>query len=156
LRKSTTARLVSCLAAALLLASCATSKVLRPPAPPDTDWSKAGTATVKLADFEFQPENLVLKARQPIRLVLVNTGSGEHDFSAPDFFSAVMYRPGSVVGAEGHIVVPEGQTKEVDIMPIAAGTYDLECTEFLHSLLGMSGKIAVTDDNGQSPLPLDK
>ena len=141
-------KLVLCLAAALLLASCATTKILRSPAPPDIDWSKADTVTVKLADFEFQPEHVALKVRAPIHLVLVNTGSGEHDFSAPAFFSAVMYRPGSVVGPDGHIVVPEGQTKEVDILPIADGTYDLTCTEFLHSLFGMTGSIEVTGDPG--------
>jgi len=149
-------RLGACLSLGLLLASCAETKTLRPPAPPDTDWSKAETVTVKLADFAFQPETVVLKVRQPIHLVLTNTGSGEHDFSAPAFFSAVMYRPGSIVAPDGDIVVPEGQTKSVDILPIAHGTYDLECTEFLHSLLGMSGKIEVQGDESQSPLTLDK
>ena len=150
-----TANGISLLAAALLLASCAGTKVLRSPAPSDTDWSKAETVTVKLADFEFQPEKLQLKVRQPIHLVLVNTGSGEHDFSAPGFFSAVMYGPGSVVAPNGDIVVPEGQTKSVDILPIAGGTYDLTCTEFLHSLFGMNGKIEVEAGNGQTPLTLN-
>ena len=136
------------IAMALLLASCSTTKVLRPPAPTDVDWSSAQTVTVKLADFEFQPERVALKVRQPIKLVLVNTGSDVHDFSAPEFFSAVMYRPGSVVGPDGRIEVAEGKSAEVDIVPIAEGTYDLTCTEFLHALFGMTGKIEVTGDSG--------
>jgi len=136
------------LAMALLIASCSSTKVLRSPAPLDTDWSGAETVTVKLADFEFQPEHVALKVRRPIRLILVNTGSDIHDFSAPEFFSAVMYRPGAVVGPDGRIEVAEGQSKEVDIVPIAEGSYDLECTEFLHSLFGMTGKIEVTRDSG--------
>ena len=153
--RSTIVRLGSCSLVALLLASCVGTSALRPPAPPDTDWGKAETVTVRLADFEYQPEKLQLKVRQPIHLVLVNTGSGEHDFSAPAFFSAVMYGPGSVVAPNGDIVVPEGQTKSVDILPIAGGTYDLECTEFLHSLFGMTGKIEVDAGNGQTPLTLN-
>lgn len=132
---------------ALFLAACGTpDKIVRAPAPPDIDWNKADTMTVKLSDFEFSPDHLSLRVRTPVRLVLVNDGSGDHDFSAPEFFQAVMYRPGSVVSAKGNIMVGENQTKEVDLLPIATGTYKLECTEFLHRLFGMTGTIQVTGE----------
>ena len=143
----------ACLALGLatLLTACSTSKTaLRAPAPPDTDWSKAETMTVKLTDFDFAPSHLSLKVRTPLRLILVNDGSGDHDFSAPEFFQAAMYRPGSVVSEKGNIVVAEKETKEVDLMPIATGKYKLECTEFLHSLFGMTGSIDVVGEPSPS------
>ena len=79
----------------------------------------------------------------PIRLILVNDGSGQHDFSAPDFFAAASYRGGSAP-AHGKVVVAKGQTKEVDLVPGVPGKYDLECTEFLHAIFGMTGNISVT------------
>jgi len=142
-------RLASSVTALLLLASCGTpQQVVRSPAPPDTDWNSAQTVTVKLSDFEFTPEHLNLRVRAPIRLVLVNDGSDEHDFAAPAFFSTVMYRPGNMVPADGKIIVAKGATKEVDILPVDAGTYEVECTELLHSLFGMTGAITVADASG--------
>ena len=131
--------------ALLMLGACASEKVVRSPAPPDTDWSQARTLTVKMTDFEFSPSHISLPVRVPIRLTLVNEGTDDHDFSAPTFFSAVMYRPGSVVSDKGNIELAQGQRIEVDILPVAVGTYKLDCTEFLHSMLGMTGKIEVTD-----------
>lgn len=130
----------------LVAAWSTTEKTLGAPPSQDTDWSKADTMTVKLSDFEFSPAYLGLRVGTPVRLVLVNEGSGEHDFSAPEFFSAVIYRPGSMVPAEGRIEVPKNETKEVDLLPLTAGSYKLKCTEFLHSLFGMRGTIEVTGE----------
>jgi uncharacterized cupredoxin-like copper-binding protein len=142
-------RLAPAVLTVVLLASCSnTEQAVRAPAPPDTGWDGAQTVTVKLSDFKFTPENLNLRLRAPVRLVLVNDGSDEHDFAAPAFFSAVMYRPGNMVPADGRIIVAKGATKEIDVLPVAAGTYDLECTEFLHTLFGMTGSITVAAVSG--------
>jgi plastocyanin len=115
----------------------------------DIDWSKAETVTVKLTDFEYSPAYLRFHAGRPIHLILVNKGTGRHDFSAPEFFSAVTVRPGSSAPVDGTIDVAKNETKEVDLLPVTTGSYKLECTHFLHSLFGMHGMIEVVA--GQAP-----
>ena len=46
-----------------------------------------------------------------------------------------------------NIALKEKQTVELDLVPTASGKYPLECTEFLHSMFGMTGSIEVA---GQS------
>ena len=115
----------------------------------DTDWSKAETVTVKLTDFEFSPAYLRFHAGAPVRLVIVNEGTGGHDFSAPEFFSAVTYGPGGSAPAEGAIEVAKNETKEVDLLPVAAGSYKLKCRHFMHNMFGMHGVIEVVGGQAQ-------
>jgi len=115
----------------------------------DIDWSKAETVTVKLTDFEYSPAYLRFHAGIPVRLILINQGTGKHDFSAPEFFSAVTLRPGSSAPAEGGIDVAKNETKEVDLLPVATGSYKLKCTHFLHSMFGMHGVIEVVGGQAQ-------
>jgi plastocyanin len=115
----------------------------------DIDWSKAETVTVKLTDFEYSPAYLRFHTGSPVRLILVNQGTGKHDFSAPEFFSAVTLRPGSSAPAEGTIDLAKNETKEVDLLPVATGNYKLKCTHFLHSLFGMHGVIEVVGGPAQ-------
>ena len=112
-------------------------------ASPDVDWTRAETIRVTLTDFEFGPENIAMRAGAPIRLLLVNSGSGRHDFSAPDFFASSAFRPGAPLPDKGRVAVREGQTAELDLIPEKAGSYKLECTEFLHAMFGMTGNITV-------------
>lgn len=104
----------------------------------------AQTASVTLSNFAFEPEHLHLKAGAPVRLRLVNDSSGAHDFSAPAFFAASSFPPGSAPPADGGIDVPSHQTVEIDLIPRTPGTYRLRCTHFLHGLFGMHGTIEVT------------
>ena len=115
----------------------------------DIDWSKAETVTVKLTDFEYSPAYLRFHAGSPVRLILINQGTGKHDFSAPEFFSAVTFRPGTPAPAEGGIDVAKNETKEVDLLPVATGSYKLKCTHFLHSVFGMHGVIEVVGGQAQ-------
>jgi uncharacterized cupredoxin-like copper-binding protein len=114
-------------------------------APASIDWSAARTVTVRLTDFDFVPSDLTFGSAQPVKLMLVNDGSGVHDFSAPAFFAAASLRQGSAAPAGGKVSVSKGQSAEIDLVPGAAGKYPLTCTEFLHEMLGMTGTIAVTD-----------
>ena len=109
------------------------------------DWAAARTVTVRLSDFDFAPSDLTFAAAQPVRLVLVNDGSGVHDFSAPAFFAAASLRPGSTAPAGGKVTVAKGQSAEIDLVPGAPAKYPLTCTEFLHDMLGMNGSITVAD-----------
>jgi uncharacterized cupredoxin-like copper-binding protein len=130
----------------LALAACASH-----PAAPDhlqpaaatIDWGAAKTVTVKLTDFDFLPSDLTFDSAQPVKLMLVNDGSGRHDFAAPAFFAASALRTGSPAPAGGKVTVDKGQSAEIDLVPGAPATYPLTCTEFLHEMLGMTGTITV-------------
>jgi plastocyanin len=110
------------------------------------DWASAKPVTVKLTDFDFTPSQLNIQAGQPVRLILANNGSDLHDFSAPAFFAAASFRQGGTVPAGGKVAVAQDKTVEVDLVP-GAGQYPLDCTEFLHTMLGMTGTIDVTVGN---------
>jgi uncharacterized cupredoxin-like copper-binding protein len=101
------------------------------------------TVTVTLSNFAFEPEHLRLKSGVPVRLRLVNDSSGAHDFSAPAFFAASSFPPGTPEPEDGGIDVASHQTAEVNLIPRTPGTYRLRCTHFLHGLFGMHGSIEV-------------
>jgi plastocyanin len=112
-------------------------------APASTDWGMAQTVTVKLTDFDYTPSDLTFTAGKPVKVVLVNSGSDLHDFSAPAFFAGSALKPGST--GPGKVAVAKNQTAEIDLVPGAPGKYPLECTELLHAMLGMTGTITVID-----------
>ena len=71
-------------------------------------------ATVELSNFKFSPAIIQLHAGTPVVLHLANTGSGSHNFTAPQFFAAARLDPQAaalvhalddviVTGAEGGI-----------------------------------------------------
>jgi uncharacterized cupredoxin-like copper-binding protein len=101
------------------------------------------TITVRLSSFAFDPEQMRLKAGVPLRLRLVNESDGGHNFSAPTFFAASSFLPGSSIPSIGAVDVGPHQTVEFAVVPGAPAAYPLECTHFLHSLFGMHGTIEV-------------
>jgi len=101
------------------------------------------TVTVALTDFAFTPDHITLRAGVPIRLRLVNQGSGGHDFSAPAFFAASSFPAGATAPPGGAIEVGPKQTVEIALTPRVPGGYSVECTHFLHSLFGMTARIDV-------------
>jgi len=116
-----------------------------PPAIAQSVPAAAGqTVTVTLSNFAFEPEHLRLKAGVPVRLRLVNDSSGAHDFSAPAFFAASSFPPGTPEPADGDVDVAGHDTVEINLIPRTAGTYRLKCTHFLHGLFGMHGSIEVS------------
>lgn len=95
---------------------------------------------VKLSSFSFEPGTIHLKSGEPIILHLVNTGSGGHNFTAPEFFAAA----GSVSGPVHKGTVEVGGHKAVDIrLTPAHGAYHLRCSHTFHTTFGMHGEIDV-------------
>ncbi len=98
---------------------------------------------VLLASFDFSPHELHLQAGKAYALVLTNTASGGHNFSAPEFFAAARVQPADAgLVAKGAVEVPGQSTRTIHLVP-AAGTYRLSCTHTMHSMLGMKGQIVV-------------
>ena len=138
--------------ALILLSPLALGACASRPAAPDhmqaadavIDWNAAKTVTVKMTDFDFTPAAVDFEAARPVKLVLVNNGTDRHDFAAPAFFAAAALRQGTLAPAGGSVLVEEGKSAELDLVPGAPGKYPLTCTEFLHEMFGMTGAITVT------------
>ena len=99
---------------------------------------------VELSSFKFAPAEIALRHGQAYRLHLVNTSGGGHDFAAPEFFAASNIAAkdrGLVVG--GKVKLAGKQSVDIVLTPEKAGTYALRCTHFLHSGMGMNGRITI-------------
>jgi plastocyanin len=103
------------------------------------DWAHAQRVEVKLSSFDFTPSTLHLRAGRPVVLHLVNTGSGGHDFTAPEFFAAAQLRKAT---GKGRVEVRGHQSVDVALVP-KAGRYPLKCSHAFHKTLGMAGQIVV-------------
>jgi plastocyanin len=98
---------------------------------------------VRLSSFDFDPATIRLRSGRPVVLRLVNSGSGGHNFAAPQFFAAAAIPSGQDVGIEeGAIEVGSRQTVSIRLTP-TRGRYRLRCTHTLHSTFGMRGEIVV-------------
>ena len=106
---------------------------------------QAAPVEVVLANFSFTPAELHLHAGQSTTIHFVNTGSGGHDFTAAEFFAAATMDAANrakVGGAKGRVSLGKGQAIDVTLSP-KAGEYAVHCSHFLHSTMGMTGKIRV-------------
>ena len=108
--------------------------------------AQAQTAlTVSMTNYAFTPGTLNLKAGQTYRIHFSNDANKSHDFAAHEFFQSSIIAPqdrskledGEEVELEG------GQALDITLTPNRAGTYRVTCTHFMHSMLGMNGKIVV-------------
>jgi plastocyanin len=128
-------------AAVLLLGGCA-GDAATGGATDGVDWSHAETLVVRLAEYRFEPAEVTLRYGQPYRLRLENTGKEMHEFTAPAFFRAARVRDASRVLAFGDdVVVQPGETRDVELVAPAPGTYKLTCAD--HDWAGMIGRIVV-------------
>lgn len=114
-----------------------------------TDWSRARPIEVVLDEYAFQPDRITLRVAEPVLLRLINRGARPHDFTAPGFFARVATRPGDAMAARlraagGTVDVPAGGAREVLLVPLAAGTWPLDCDKPLHGMFGMTGEIVVS------------
>ena len=98
------------------------------------------TVEVRLSSFAFAPRTIALPAGRPVVLHLVNTGSGGHNFSAPQFFAAATGVSGPV--EDGEVEVPGHQSVDIRLTP-SRGSYRLRCTHTMHTAFGMRGTISV-------------
>jgi plastocyanin len=98
---------------------------------------------VLLTSFDIEPKEIRLKAGEPVRLRFVNNSNEGHRFSADGFFkSAQLRRRDASLVDGGSLAVPPLSTRTVALVP-KAGRYKVSSGNFLHRLLGMSGRIIV-------------
>jgi uncharacterized cupredoxin-like copper-binding protein len=128
---------------AAMLSLCLSGAAVAQPAP-SADWQKAQVVEVVMTNYAFTPKSLRLRRGVPYRLHLVNSGSSGHDFTAPEFLSAVLIAPDDRAKVNGdEIEVAEGQAVDVKILPERPGAYAFHCSHFLHSMFGMTGEAVV-------------
>jgi plastocyanin len=107
----------------------------------------AQTATpisVTLTDYAFTPGTLDLKTGATYQLHFVNSGSKDHNFSAPEFFAAAQVAADDQAKlSKGIVELGSGKSVDITVTPGQAGTYAVECTHFMHKMMGMHGNIVV-------------
>lgn len=137
-------RWVPLLVATVILAGCATTHLITPSVEASaTAFSDAQAVDVTLANFDFTPPTIHLRAGQAYRLQLHNAAMGGHDFTAPEFFaSARVAAADAAKVAQGKVELTAGKSETVRLVP-AAGRYKLVCSHLGHAVLGMTGQIVV-------------
>ncbi len=113
------------------------------------DWSETEKVTLELSEFRFEPTTLDFREGVPTRLTLRNVGNRTHTFVSEGFFKAVAAQ--KLVSAGGEVGNPyletievrSGEEKQLYFVPVAKGSYPLECSILLHDVLGMKGQITV-------------
>jgi plastocyanin len=107
------------------------------------EWRMAPEYDVQLSTYDIQPQDIRLKAGEPVRLRFVNNSNQGLTFSAGDFFrSARMRRRDAGLIRGGAVKVPPLSTRTVVLVP-RPGRYRAQGANVLHRLLGMSGRIIV-------------
>jgi plastocyanin len=99
---------------------------------------------ITLADYAFTPGTLDLKAGATYQMHFVNSGSKDHNFSAPEFFTAAQVAPDDQAKVtKGIVALGSGQSVDITVTPGQAGAFAVECTHFMHKMMGMHGIIVV-------------
>lgn len=99
---------------------------------------------ISLTNYAFTPNAITLKAGTTYHLHFINSGSKDHNFSAPEFFAASAVAPEDEAKVKkGLVGLESGQSVDVTLTPGRAGTYPVECTHFMHKMMGMHGNITV-------------
>ena len=106
-------------------------------------WRRARAVEIRVTSFDFEPKTIRLAAGQPVRLILLNAGEQDHDFSSAAFFAASDIRPRDAKSAGGgRVEVGAGETVSIALVP-RAGRYKLRCSNLFHRIMGMTGEIVV-------------
>ena len=99
---------------------------------------------IDLSSFKIEPASITLRHGQAYVLHIVNKARGGHDFVARTFFAAAVVTPTDrALVSEGSVELAGGQATDVHLIAPAAGTYQVRCSHFMHSALGMKGTVIV-------------
>ena len=113
-------------------------------APLNAQETQPQLVTIELSSFAFTPSELTLQHGHAYRLHLVNTSSGGHDFTAPEFFAASDVAPQDrALVTDGKVRLSGHATADIALTPEKAGTYKLHCSHMMHASFGMRGTITV-------------
>lgn len=117
----------------------------------NVDWNKAAVLRIELRDYGFIPRELRLRAGQPYRLEIFNSGGNTHYFNAPEFFQSVATHKAEVP-AQAEIkggsftqfeIMRRGGQLHFYFVPLVAGTYRVHCHLEDHAEMGVEGRLIV-------------
>jgi uncharacterized cupredoxin-like copper-binding protein len=98
--------------------------------------------TMLLSDYRFTPDHLSFQRGTTYRLHLENRGKELHEFTAPEFFKAVIVRNPDALVPDGHeVVLQPKEVKDVYFTPVEGGVFPLSCAD--HDWEGMIGTIKI-------------
>jgi hypothetical protein len=107
------------------------------------EWLTAPEYDVLLTSYDIQPRVIHLKAGEPVRLRFVNNSNQSLSFAAGDFFrSAQLRRRDADTVERGSLTLAPLSDRTIALVP-KAGRYGARSRNFIHRLLGMSGRIVV-------------
>jgi uncharacterized cupredoxin-like copper-binding protein len=108
-----------------------------------TDWASAVLVTVQMIDDRFVPDKLVFRRGVPYRLHMENSGDDIHDFTAPEFFSAIAIRNPDVLERtrKDEVSLQPKEQKDLYFVAQKAGHYRLICVN--HDWDNMVGDIII-------------
>jgi plastocyanin len=99
---------------------------------------------IAMSNYAFTPAKLDLASGSDYELRFTNTSGSGHDFTAPEFFSAVTIAPEDRAKvSDGEVEVDAGQTVDVRVTANKPGTYKFRCGHFLHTTFGMTGTAVI-------------
>lgn len=100
---------------------------------------------IDLSSFKYEPAAIALDHGRPYVLHFVNISGKGHDFVAKPFFDAAhVATEDRALIAKGGVEVDSNQSVDVHLTaPSQPGTYDVHCSHFMHSALGMKATITV-------------
>ncbi|MBI4788918.1 MAG: cupredoxin domain-containing protein [Chloroflexi bacterium] len=130
-------------ALALALAACSA------PAPAS---NASQVVTLDANEFKFEPATVQITTGRPVKVILRNKGSIEHDWSVMKLAVAGKQESGDAHGMSNmaeepavHVAAMNGKTGELEFTPTSPGTYEFVCTVAGHKEAGMVGKLVVVN-----------
>ncbi|ROR32046.1 cupredoxin domain-containing protein [Inmirania thermothiophila] len=113
------------------------------------DWKQAQRIEVRIEEYEYAPDRIVLEAGKPYKLVIENEGEKAHYFTAPEFYKAVAWRKAEAEKVEvkapyfkAFEIKPGGEL-ELFFVAVGKGSFPVYCTIDDHRDRGMEGEIVV-------------
>ena len=96
---------------------------------------KERTVVIKADNFKFEPNNILTYRGDRIKFKVENVSNTEHNFTIDDPDGNVLQSVDVLPGKTIYITVTFSRT----------GIYHFRCDEFLHSFLGMKGRVEVAE-----------
>lgn len=107
--------------------------------------------TIEASAFKFQPATVETFIANPVRIVLRNSDTIDHDLAIlkiPTMDDATRSTGGQEMSEmreelQLHVSAKAGQTAKLEFIPIKPGTYQFLCTVAGHQEAGMVGNLVV-------------
>lgn len=115
------------------------------------DWDRVEHVKIELRDSGVLPQELRLRAGQPYRLTLLNTGVNNHYFNAPEFYRSIAVRKAEVpryaemkaARITTFEIFAAGGTLDLWFVPLERGRFVAHCHLGNHREMGVEAHLVV-------------